>query len=181
MKKIITLSALLFLCCTILSAKSEPVIKHQGNLLKIKTIVASWDEQKSRIVLSLFPYQLTDEEIKKVRKGYGFIVMMNKKSPGSYWKQPLYAKLEIELKNQKDVNKFDSIHYLYWNFIWFNEKNKTSFSSIPASNLDKTMFKNFKCILKSEGNVELQYKGKMTIEKKTYEWDIDFKGTLQLE
>ena len=181
MKKIIILSILLVSSSQLLFGKMKSVITHQENTLNIKTIVARWNKKKSRVILYFFPYQLTDEEIKKVKKGHDFLVIMDKKSPGPHWKQPVYTKLEIELKDYREINGFESIYYLYWNFIWFTGKNRTSFSSVPGSNLDRALFKHFKCILNSEGIIELQYKGKVILNEQSYEWDIDLKKTFQLE
>lgn len=164
-----------------LFSKTSNTITHRGHQLQIKTIVSVWDRDKKTITINLFPYDLNKDEISEIKQGKAFfVIMLKKKSPGKYWKQPLYAKLEIKLKDNKKTG-IEAIESVNWNFLWFKERNNTSFASIPGSNLDKKKFSLFRYTLMKGGELALRYRGKEKLTGEVFEWRLDFTTKLSLQ
>jgi len=148
---------------------------HQGNKLSIETSVAIYNPETQTLNCYFFPYQLSEQEIQKVINDELHVVLADKESPGTFWEQPVYAKLEIEIEDGENINEKKSFQKLIWSFTGFTERESVSRLMIPQEDIDASMIQEFNLKLNDkESKLRIIYRGQEIIDEQFYMWVLDF-------
>jgi len=122
-----------------------------------------------------FPYQLSELEIQQVINDELLVVLADKESPGPFWEQPVYAKLEIKIEDEGNIIEKKSLQKLIWSFMGFSEKESISQLMIFKEDIDANMIQKFNLNLSGEEpKLGLIYRGQEIIDEQFFMWVLDF-------
>lgn len=148
---------------------------HEGNKLSIETSVATYNLETKTLNCYFFPYLLSEQEIQKVINDELLVVLADKESPGTFWEQPVYAKLEINIEDEENINEKKSFQKLIWSFMGFSERESVSRLMISQEDIDASVIQKFNLNLSDkEPMLGIIYRGQEIIDEQFYMWVLDF-------
>ncbi len=148
---------------------------HEGNRLSIETSVATYNYETQTLNCFFFPYQSSELEIQQVINDELLVVLADKESPGPFWEQPVYAKLEIKIEDEGNIIEKKSLQKLIWSFMGFSENESISQLMIFKEDIDANMIQKFNLNLSSEEpKLGLIYRGQEIIDEQFFMWVLDF-------
>ena len=102
-------------------------------------------------------------------------MLADKESPGPFWEQPVYAKLEIKIEDEGNIIEKKSLQKLIWSFMGFSENESISQLMIFKEDIDANMIQKFNLNLSSEEpKLGLIYRGQEIIDEQFFMWVLDF-------
>ncbi len=152
-------------------------IQMNEKILTLKSSFVFWDSNKNKLIVSLFPFDLTKNEVEKLKKepGASFLIVMNKPSPNKkFWNWCPYAKLTFKFKPNTSKLTSDRLVSYSLNMIWIKKKNSTTFFS--SQNTNEVSELNGR--LKDGGLLKLSMKESKKINGNHFTWKIQVKSII---
>ncbi len=155
-------------------------IQMNEKILKLKSTFIFWDSKKNELNVNLFPFDLTKNEVEKLKKepGGSFLIIMNKPSPNKkFWNWCPYVELTFKFEpNTTKLRKNRLVSYSL-NMFWIEKKNHTIFFSRPKSQITNE-FSKLNGTLKDGEFLELSMKDSNKISGNNFIWKIQVKSII---
>ncbi|MES0489430.1 MAG: hypothetical protein ABUK01_05515 [Leptospirales bacterium] len=160
--------------------KTTGSIQMNEKVLTLKSSFNYWDSEKNELYVNLFPFELTKDEMEKLKKQHGgsFLIIMNKPSPDKkFWDWCPYVELTFKFEPNTTELSSDRLVSYSLNIFWIEKKNHTIFFSQPKSQITNE-FSKLNGTLKDAAFLELSMKDSNEISGNNFTWKIQVKSII---
>ncbi|MCP5115222.1 MAG: hypothetical protein GY953_30690, partial [bacterium] len=143
-------------------------IVHNGTSLEIRSAAAIWNKAESRLTVSMFPFELSREDVAELQKSMP--VFLASRKPAAP-----FAVLELELAPGSTTVKVENIRHCVLQAAWIHKMNHTvSANRIEQSQLARE-FPRLAGRLSDGGALQLIFRGseRFPLGDDLLEWEVE--------